>query len=614
LVDLQIDWNYVHHPDGALKGFISVITDITDRKKAEESLCQRTQGLATLLEVSKGFAETLDMQHVLQATVDGVTKLVGLDTAAVYLLNDEMLHLWATTPPLPPQFPEELRVAYLADHPHINKAISSGMPVLVPDITNVALTSAERSVVEQRNLRTVLYLPLIADEKALGAFIVGSIEQPSALSDAELGLSHTLANLAALAVRNAQLYKDGQNYAIRLEETLADRIQAEEDRKNMQAQLLQAQKVESLGRLAGGIAHDLNNILVPIIGYVELGMGQLSPDDKLYHDLQQVREAAGRAAGLTRQILAYSRKQVLEMKPTDVNELVVGFTGMLRRLIGEDIELQVFLAPSPHLIMADKGQLEQTLMNLAVNARDAMPEGGHLTIETDNVFLDEEYAQKHIEVQPGPYVMIAVSDTGHGMSAETKQHIFEPFFSTKEQGEGTGLGLATVFGVVKQHQGNIQVYSEPGSGSTFKIYLPQITQPGQFGEPTSITEPVSLYGKETVLVVEDEDMVCNLVCETLEAYGYNVLKARNPDEGLQRAADYPNPIHLLLTDVILPHINGQQLYQRVMRVRPGIRVLYMSGYTDNVIVHHGVLDKRVNFLQKPFTIRHLLQKVRMALG
>ncbi|MGD8791504.1 MAG: ATP-binding protein [Anaerolineae bacterium] len=614
LVDLQIDWNYMYYPDGTLKGFISLITDITDRRRAEEALCQRTQGLATLLEVSENLAETLDMQHILQATVDGVTKLVGLDTAAVYLLEEEMLHLWATTPPLPPQFPAELRVAHLADHPHLGKAISSGRAVLVPDIRGVDLTPAERSITEQRNLRTVLYLPLIVDEKAMGAFIVGSIEEPSELSDAALDLSHTLANLAALAVRNAQLYQDGQNYAAQLEETLADRIRAEEERNRLQAQLLQVQKMESLGQLAGGIAHDFNNILVPIIGYVELGMRKLSPDDKLYGDLKQIYEAAERAAALTRQILAYSRKQVLEMRPTDVNELVVGFGKMLRRLIGENIQLQTNLAPSVELIMADRGQLEQVLMNLALNARDAMPEGGQLTIETDNVFLDEQYAENHIGMQPGPYVMLAVSDTGQGMSSETQRHIFEPFFSTKEKGEGTGLGLATVFGIVKQHQGNIGVYSEPGKGSVFKIYLPQAAQVEQIVESTGMTEQLSLYGKETVLVVEDDALVSNLVCETLETYGYQVLKAKSPKQGLQRAASHPTPIDLLLTDVIMPQMNGQELYQKMTRVEPEIKVLYMSGYTDSVIVHHGMLEEGIHFLQKPFTVRDLVQKVRVALS
>lgn len=285
-------------------------------------------------------------------------------------------------------------------------------------------------------------------------------------------------------------------------------------RKALEAQLLQAQKMEAIGRLAGGIAHDFNNILVPIIGYVELGMMRLSPDDKLYADLQRVREAAERAASLTRQILAFSRKQVLEMRPVDLNEMLADFETMLRRLIGENIELRLFLAPALPPVRADRSQLEQVILNLAVNARDAMPQGGRLTLETDSLYLDEKYVEKRPEVQPDPYVMLAVSDTGHGIDAETQEHIFEPFFTTREQGQGTGLGLAMVHGIVKQHKGHIWVYSELGRGTTFKIYLPQATETTQPVQPAGI-EPATLYGTETILVAEDEEMVRRLVVETL---------------------------------------------------------------------------------------------------
>lgn len=614
LVDLQIDWNYTRDANGVLNGFISVITDITERKKAEESLRQQAHGLATLLEASQNLAETLGMQHILQATVDGVTKLVGLDTAAVYLLEDEVLHLWATTPPLPPQFPETLRVARLADHPHIGKAISSGSAVFVSDITAVDLTQDERSIVEQRDLRTVLYVPLIADEKAMGAFIVGSTQKPSHLTEIELNLSSTLANLAALAVRNAQLFQDGQNYATQLEATLADRLRAEEETKSLQAQLLQAQKMETFGRLAGGIAHDFNNILVPIIGYAELAMMDLASDDKLYSHLERIHEAAERAADLTHQILAFSRKQVLEMRVLDLNAVVANFKTMVQSLIGEDIDFETFPSPDLCRIKADHGQLEQVLMNLVVNARDAMPRGGKLTIETANIYLDEAYVQKYADTpSPGHYVMLAVSDTGHGMNTETQQQIFEPFFTTKEPGEGTGLGLATVFGIVKQHGGNIWVYSELNKGTTFKIYLPQIPDREHAVEIPQ-TEPESLSGTETILVVEDEAMVRKLVCETLAAYGYKIIEAQNGHDGLQRVSEYKEAIHLLLTDVIMPEMDGRELYQNVVATQPAIKVLYMSGYTDDVIVHHGILEEGINFLQKPFTVHGLMQKVRQVLS
>jgi PAS domain S-box-containing protein len=406
---------------------------------------------------------------------------------------------------------------------------------------------------------------------------------------------------------------DGERRLIAVWRDIADRKWAEEQRVRLETQLHQAQKMESLGRLAGGIAHDFNNILVPIIGYVELGMMNLSPENELYTDLKRVREAANKATDLTRQILAFSRKQVLEMRVLDLNTVVTDFENMMQRLIGEDIELQTFLDPTLYRIKADKGQIEQVLLNLVVNARDAMPMGGKLTIETANIYLDETYVKKYVNAQPpGHYALLAVSDTGHGMDAETQQQIFEPFFTTKAQGEGTGLGLATVFGIVKQHGGNILVYSEPGKGATFKIYLPQAEGTVQTPD-TTVTESASIYGTETVLVVEDEEMVRKLVCETLETYGYEVIEAQSPNDGLQLASA-EDKIHLLLTDVIMPEMNGRELYQKVAAAQPGIRVLYMSGYTDNVIVHHGMLDEGVNFLQKPFTVHNLIRKIRQVLS
>ena len=386
------------------------------------------------------------------------------------------------------------------------------------------------------------------------------------------------------------------------------------ERRQLQEQFRQVQKMESIGRLAGGIAHDFNNILVPITGYVELAMMKLTPDDKLYAHLARVQEAAERAADLTQQILAFSRKQVLKMQVLDLNAVVADFKTMVQRLIGEDIEFETFLASDLYRIKADQGQLEQVLMNLVVNARDAMPTGGKLTIETANTYLDEAYVKKYADTpSSGHYVMLSVSDTGHGMDAETQQQIFEPFFTTRAQGEGTGLGLATVFGIVKQHGGNIWVYSELDKGTTFKVYLPQ-TPEAEHSVEIPQSEPGSLFGTETILVVEDEAMVRKLVCETLAAYGYKVIEVQNGNEGLERVSEYKETIHLLLTDVIMPEMDGRELYQNVATTHPDIRVLYMSGYTDNVIVHHGILEEGINFLQKPFTVRSLTQKVRQVLS
>lgn len=387
--------------------------------------------------------------------------------------------------------------------------------------------------------------------------------------------------------------------------------QAQATQAKLEEQLRQAQKLESIGQLAGGIAHDFNNLLVPIIGYTELAQMQLSANSKIYNDLEKIRNAAERSASLTRQLLAFSRRQVLEVKVLDLNEVIRGFQEMLWRLISEAITVQVLLASGPGLIKADRSQIEQILLNLSINARDAMPNGGELIIETDNVYLDEAYAQTHAEVQPGHYVMLCLSDTGHGMDSDTQKQIFEPFFTTKAQGRGVGLGLAMVFGIVKQHQGHIWLYSEVSKGTTFKIYLPR-TEAVRSTAAVAPT-PTSVYGDETVLVVEDEPMVRKLACETLEAYGYTVIETASPADAIQFVATYEAIIHLLLTDVIMPAMNGRQLYETLAVMRPDLKVLYMSGYTDNVIVHHGVLDEGVNFLQKPFTIRSLTERVRTVL-
>ncbi|MCB0177961.1 MAG: PAS domain S-box protein [Anaerolineae bacterium] len=400
-----------------------------------------------------------------------------------------------------------------------------------------------------------------------------------------------------------------RDYVLAVVRDITERKQLEAENERLTTQFYQAQKMEAVGRLAGGIAHDFNNLLVPIIGYIELNLIDLAPDSKLYADLIQVRKAADRAADLTRQILAFSRQQVLELSLLDFNLVIAEFKKMLQRLIGEDIELQTFLAPTLDPIKADKGQLEQVLMNLAINSRDAMPTGGKLTIETANAFLDEIYVGKYAgDLMPGPYVMMAMSDTGHGIDAKIQKRIFDPFFTTKESGQGTGLGLATVFGIIKQHQGHVLVYSEPGNGTTFKIYLPKAHQTHQTIISTSKVPPF-MKGTETVLVVEDEEIVRKLVCETLEAHGYDVIEAPSPADGLDLALSQAT-IHLLVTDVIMPKMNGKELYQKMRAIHPNSKVLYMSGYTNNVIVHHGILDEGINFLPKPFTVHHLTRKVR----
>jgi len=379
-------------------------------------------------------------------------------------------------------------------------------------------------------------------------------------------------------------------------------------RKSLEDQLLHAQKMEAVGRLAGGVAHDFNNMLTIISGYDRMLLDALSPQDPLRGYAEEVAKAAERAGALTGQLLAFSRRQVMRPRVIDANELLRGADRMLRRLIGEDIELTLSLAAGAGNIKADPGQLEQIVFNLVINARDAMPDGGKLTIETAVTHLDESYARTHLGVQPGDYVLIAVSDTGHGMDAETKRHIFEPFFTTKEQGKGTGLGLATVYGTVKQSGGDIWVYSEPGRGTTFKIYFPRVDE-----SPSSADlapSAISRQGVETILLVEDEKAVRDLVAEMLKRQGYRVLKAAGPLEALEVSRRYEGTIHMLLTDVIMPQMSGRQLAAQLVPARPGMKVLYLSGYTENSIVHHGVLEANVEFLAKPFSHHALAEKVR----
>jgi len=442
------------------------------------------------------------------------------------------------------------------------------------------------------------------DREPAGARAADALKSPNEPVAAELRLRHADGTWRSMEVIAVNRLDDSSVRAIVL--TARD----VSERRRLEEQLRQAQKMEAIGRLAGGIAHDFNNLLTAILGYCNLMLDEMPAAHPLREDLQEIRGAGERAASLTRQLLAFGRRQILQPQTVDLNALVAQLERLLRRLIGEDVTLVTALGDDVAPVRVDAASIEQVLVNLAVNARDAMPHGGRLSIETAMVDLDSIYASSHATVAPGRYVMLAVSDTGHGMDAATRAQIFEPFFTTKEQGKGIGLGLATVYGIVKQNAGHIWVYSEPGHGTVFKVYLPPVIA-------ATAAKPVDAGGREargweTVLLVEDEDAVRALAREVLRRHGYVVLEARHGLEALRLAEQHHDPIHLLVTDVVMPHMSGTDVASRLTASRPGIGVLFISGYSDHSVMHFD-LTPGAAFLQKPFTPDTFARKVRAVL-
>jgi PAS domain S-box-containing protein len=403
-------------------------------------------------------------------------------------------------------------------------------------------------------------------------------------------------------------YRQAVIYAQELRAEITERKRAEEIRTQLEQQLLHLQKLEAVGQLAGGVAHDFNNLLTAILGYAGMALAALPADHPASSDIQGIQNTVQRAANLTRQLLAFARRQIINPQIVNLNDIVLNINNMLTRLIGEDIKLTTTLAPDLAPVKADPGQLEQVLVNLAVNARDAMPNGGELIIETANVTLDHQFARRHLEVTPGEYILLAVTDTGTGMTEEVKARLFEPFFTTKEVGKGTGLGLATCFGIVKQSGGHIRAYSELGEGTTFKIYLPRV---GGVASQLPKSEPLDLLaqGSETILLAEDEGAVRDLAARALRQQGYTVLEAATGQEAL-RMAQLEKEIHLLVTDMIMPKMGGTELADRLKAARPQLKVVFMSGYTDSKIIRYGLPELGISFLQKPFSAQRLIRKVR----
>ena len=596
LVDVEVSETPIRDETGRVIGYRGVTRDISERKRAEESLRRKLAVEEMVTRISARFidvsAEEVDGE--ITGALEEIASFAGADVCYLNLYSRDGTVLDARYESgAVPRLTYTVEVGdSVADFGWAIAQLREGRIVDMPDMSHLPAEAAPLAqALLSYGVQAALTIPLIHTGRLLGS----------------LGLN------AAEPRRWPDEYRTLLTLVAHILGTVLARRQAEREREKLQAQLVQAQKMEAIGQLTAGVAHDFNNLLTVINGYIELLTAQTLPGDPRRDWADRIAEAGWRAADLTRQLLIFSRKQVTQPKILDLNAVVAEVGTMLHRIIGEDIQLKN--SPGRRLwpVRADPTQVEQIIINLAANARDAMPSGGLLTIETANVVLDEQYIARHIDVQAGPYVLLAVSDTGVGMSEDVKRHLFEPFFTTKAAGKGTGLGLATVYGIVKQNGGQVWVYSEPGQGSTFKIYLPRAEQ--GVGRSTAYQpEAPSPRGTETVLLVEDDDGVRSLSCSLLAGLGYRVLEAADGHQAVRIAAEYPNDIHLLMTDVILPGLNGKELSVQLCRLRPGLKVLFVSGYTDDAIVHHGVLEPGVAFLQKPFNLDGLARRVRDALG
>jgi two-component system cell cycle sensor histidine kinase/response regulator CckA len=555
----------------------------------------RQDRLQALLEASRQLSKIQPVESLLNAIAQACGHLLSSESVGFWLVDGDELVVTGTW--------GDAHEIMVTPRLHLGESLSgrvaaSGEALVVADLaSDPRLLPAHRETSYRLGYRGMLVVPVKIGERVAGVLSIRT-KRDSGFSSEDVALALAFASQAAVALENSRLYQETRR--------------AYDELSTTQDQLTQARKMEAVGRLAGGVAHDFNNLLTVMIGRSQLLLRRLEAQDPVRPELELIQEAAGQAAELTRQLLAFSRKQVLRPTVLDLNSAVAHLGAMLKRLIGEDIVLVTELAPALGCVKADPGQIQQVVMNLTANARDAMPRGGRLTIETANVDLDATYARRHVGVPPGQYVMLAVTDTGLGMAPETQAHIFEPFFTTKGPGQGTGLGLATVYGVVKQSDGHIWVYSEPGRGTTFKIYLPRVNATVTPEETDPNGAPLS-PGHETILLAEDAPAVRALARDVLRAQGYTVLEAQHGREALTIGEQHAGPIHLLLTDVVMPEMNGRELAERLASIRPTTPILYMSGYTDNVVVHHGVLDRSAVFLEKPFTPAALVCKVRQVL-
>ena len=555
----------------------------------------REARLESLVEISGDLSRMRELGSLLGRIADACGRLVTTDWVGFRLVDgDELVVAGAldedTRMPVKPRIKVGESLA--------GRVASTGRALLLRDPADHPDLDPEHAA----SIRRLGYRGLLTVPAKIGDRVVGVLSflttREEGFSGEDMAIATAFASHAAIALENSRLLIESRRAYDELAET--------------QGQLEQAQKMDAIGRLAGGVAHDFNNLLTVILGRTDILLHPLPPGDPMRRGIELIQRTAGRAANLTRQLLAFSRKQVLEPVVLDLSAVATDMKDMLGRLIGEDIALLTMPTPGLGRVKADRGQVEQVVMNLAVNARDAMPQGGRLILETANVDLDDEYVRRHVGARPGPHVMLAVADTGAGISHEIQSQIFEPFFTTKEPGKGTGLGLATVYGIVKQSGGYIEVDSEPGRGTTFRIYLPRLD-----AEPAPVDRSVgpaaAAGGTETILLVEDEEGVRELARDILRASGYTVLEARNGAEALLLCERHQGPLDMLFTDVVMPRMSGRELAERLAPLRPDLSVLYMSGYTDDAVIRHGVLAAGTAFLQKPFTPAGLVLRVRETL-